>query len=47
LLQIQKHPLTVTVLYQNQNGHPHVEDRTIASFYDFFVEQYGKRSHPS
>ena len=44
LLQIQKHPLTVTVLYQEENGHPHVEDRTIASFYDFFIEQYGKRS---
>jgi hypothetical protein len=46
LLQIQKRPLTVTVLYQNENGHPQVEDRTIASFYDLFIEQYGRRSRP-
>src|ERR1044071_1744974 len=44
LLQMQKQPLIVTILYQDENGHPHVEDRTIASFYDFFIEQYGKRS---
>jgi hypothetical protein len=44
LLEIQKRPMTVTLLYQNESGHPDVEDRTIASFYNFFVEQYGKRS---
>jgi hypothetical protein len=45
LLEIQKRPMTVTILYQNESGHPDVEDRTIASFYNFFVEQYGKRAH--
>ena len=44
LLEIQKRPMTVTILYQNESGHPDVEDRTIASFYNFFIEQYGKRA---
>jgi hypothetical protein len=44
LLEIQKRPMTVTLLYQNDGGHPKVEDRTIASFYNFFMEQYGKRA---
>ena len=44
LLQIQKRPMTVTLLYQNDGGHPHVEDRTIASFYELFVEQHAKRA---
>ena len=44
LLEIQKRPMTVTLLYQNDGGHPNVEDRTIASFYDFFMEQYNKRA---
>ena len=44
LLQIQKRPLTVTLLYQNDGGHPHVEDRTIASFYEIFINQHGKRA---
>jgi hypothetical protein len=44
LLGMQKRPLTVTLLYQSDRGHPHVEDRTIASFYEIFVELYGRRS---
>ena len=44
LLEIQKRPMTVTILYQNETGHPNVEDRTIASFYNFFIELYGKRA---
>lgn len=43
LLGMQKQPLTMTLLYQSGNGHPHVEDRTIASFYEIFVDQYGRR----
>src|SRR5215470_10199947 len=43
LLEIQKRPLTVTLLYQIDGGHPSIEDRTIASFYNFFMEQYNKR----
>jgi hypothetical protein len=44
LLGIQKRPLTLTLLYQSSNGHPQVEDRTIASFYEIFVELYGRRA---
>jgi hypothetical protein len=44
LLEIQKRPMTVTLLYQNDGGHPHVEDRTIASFYEFFIGQHDKRA---
>ena len=47
LLRIQKQPLTVTLLYQNDGGHPHVEDRTIASFYEIFLGQHGKRERRS
>ena len=44
LLEIQKRPMTITILYRNEAGSPNVEDRSIASFYNFFVEQYGKRA---
>jgi hypothetical protein len=44
LLEIHKRPLTVTLLYQNQNGHPRMEDRTIASFFNVFLEMHGRRS---
>ena len=44
LLELHKRPLTVTLLYQNNNGHPHMEDRTIASFFNVFIEMHGKRS---
>lgn len=44
LLELHKRPLTVTLLYQNNHGHPHMEDRTIASFFNVFVERHGKRN---
>lgn len=44
LLGIQKRPLSLTLLYQNGDGHPLVEDRTIASFYEIFVDRYGQRA---
>jgi hypothetical protein len=44
LLELHKTPLTVTLLYQNNHGHPHMEDRTIASFFNLFVEMHGRRS---
>jgi len=43
LLQIQKQPLNVTLLYQNEGGHPYLEDRTIASFYEIFIAQHSRR----
>ena len=44
LVEIQKRPLTLTLLYQSQSGYPEVEDRTIVSFYESFVELHGKRA---
>jgi hypothetical protein len=44
LLELHIRPLTVTLLYQNNNGHPQMEDRTIASFFNVFTEMHGKRS---
>ncbi|HYY25157.1 MAG TPA: hypothetical protein VE689_06680 [Candidatus Udaeobacter sp.] len=43
LLEIHKRPLSLTILYQNRNGHPDLEERSIASFYNLFIELYGKR----
>ena len=43
LLEIHKRPLSLTLLYQNQYGHPDVEERSIASFYNLFIDLYGKR----
>jgi len=43
LLRIQKQPLNVTLLYRNDGGHPRLEDRTIASFYEIFLAQHGQR----
>jgi hypothetical protein len=46
LLEIHKGQLNVTLLYNNKEGHPHVEERTIASFYELFLDLHGKRSKP-
>ena len=45
LLEIHKRPLSMTILYHNQYGHPDVEERSIASFYNLFIELHGKRQH--
>src|ERR687892_2842879 len=37
LLELHKGPLTVTLLYQRTDGHPQMEDRTIASFFNVFI----------
>ena len=47
LLEIQKRPLTLTLMYRAKGGHPFVEDRTIASFYKTFIELHGRRSRPA
>jgi hypothetical protein len=44
LLELHKRPLTVTLLYQNNHGHPRMEDRTIASFFNVFIEMHGRRN---
>ncbi|HEU4345524.1 MAG TPA: hypothetical protein VFU31_28580 [Candidatus Binatia bacterium] len=43
LLRIQKRALTVTLLYQSKDGHPEVEEQSIASFYNLFLSLYDKR----
>ena len=43
LLEIQKRPLSVTLLYQDKDGHPEFEERSIASFYNLFLALHGKR----
>src|SRR5918996_6150988 len=42
LLELHKRPLSVTLLYQTTDGHPHMEDRTLASFFNVFIEMHGK-----
>jgi hypothetical protein len=43
LLEMQKRPLSMTILSHNQAGHPEYEERTIASFYDFFLRLHDRR----
>ena len=43
LMELHKSPLSVTLLYQNENGHPNMEERSIASFYNLFVALHGRR----
>jgi len=45
LLELHKSPLSVTLLYQNEKGHPNMEERSIASFYNLFVALHGKRNN--
>ena len=45
LLELHKSPLSVTLLYQNENGHPNMEERSIASFYNLFVALHAKRKN--
>jgi hypothetical protein len=43
LLELHKRPLSLMLLYHNKHGHPDVEERTIVSFYNLFIDLYGKR----
>jgi hypothetical protein len=43
LIELHKMPLTLMLLYRNRDGHPAVEERSIASFYDFFIKRHGRR----
>jgi hypothetical protein len=45
LLELHKTPLSVTLLYQNESGHPNMEERSIASFYNFFLTLHAKRNN--
>ncbi len=43
LMELQKTSLTLMLLYRNREGHPAVEERSIASFYDYFLKLHGRR----
>jgi hypothetical protein len=43
LIELHMTPLTLTLLYRNRDGHPGFEERSIASFYDFFLKLHGRR----
>jgi hypothetical protein len=45
LMELHKSPLSVTLLYQNENGHPNMEERSIASFYNLFVALHANRKN--
>lgn len=40
---MQKRQLSVTILARNKDGHPEMEERSIASFYDLFLRLHDKR----
>jgi hypothetical protein len=43
LLELQKRQLSLTVLSRNNDGHPQMEERSLASFYDLFLKLHDKR----
>jgi hypothetical protein len=45
LLEIHKRQLSLSVLSHDKNGHPEFEERTIASFYDFFLRLHDQRGN--
>lgn len=44
LLELQKRQLSLTVLSRNKDGHPQMEERSLASFYDLFLKLHDKRA---
>ena len=43
LLQLHKTELNMMILYQTRQGHPEIEERTVASFYDLSLQMYQRR----
>jgi hypothetical protein len=43
LLEVYKRDLIVMILYQTNQGHPEVEERTINSFYNLSLQMCRKR----
>jgi len=46
LLELQKRQLSLTLLSRNKDGHPEMEERSIASFYDLFLQLHDRRGKP-
>ncbi|TMA96918.1 MAG: hypothetical protein E6J74_07185 [Deltaproteobacteria bacterium] len=43
LVELHKRPISITLSYRDKEGHQQGEDRTVSSFYNLFLELYGKR----
>jgi hypothetical protein len=43
LVELHTHQFSITILSQNQAGHPEFEERTVASFYNHFVQRHAQR----
>ena len=43
LIELQKKELSVTIVARDRFGHPEFEERSLASLYEIFVRQHGKR----
>jgi hypothetical protein len=43
LVGLKKRPITIALSYRDKQGREHGEDRPISSFYNLFLELYGKR----
>jgi hypothetical protein len=46
LLELHKRQLSLTLLSRNKDGHPEMEERSIASFYDLFLKLHSQRGKP-
>jgi hypothetical protein len=44
LTELHKRPISITLAYRDKSRHEHREERTVASFYSFFLELYEKRN---
>ncbi|MFQ5682046.1 MAG: hypothetical protein ACE5HC_02135 [Candidatus Binatia bacterium] len=43
LLQVSRKELTIMILYRTNRGHPELEERSISSFYNLYLQMYQKR----
>jgi hypothetical protein len=43
LIELQKKELILTILSRDRAGHPKLEERSVASFYDLFVRLHSRR----
>jgi hypothetical protein len=43
LVELHKRQFSITILSQNRAGHPEFEERTVASFYNHFVQRHAQR----
>jgi hypothetical protein len=44
LIELRKHELSFSILSRSKLGHPEFEEKSLGSFYDFFVKLHSKRA---